>query len=220
MMGRSVSIGADRRRREGRRNDDQARTGLPGDLVGLDLDAMRAGQNRRLQPTSGVAIEEGDGVAFLKRRLGPDLLPLTLHDGDAEHVQAHFRQAVFRSCARFDLRLGQKAGGHQLLQAVGQHAARRAQAITPHAEPAHAVEGLAHDQLGPGVAGDGEGARHGIAHDQGADVELGQIRNWLDSGWALGACLGSAACACVGRPIGRRRDSQTCLWSCRLKATG
>jgi len=79
-----------------------------------------------------------------------------------------------------DLLLAQQAGGDQLLQPVGQHAAGRPQTFAPYAEAPHAVEGFAQDQLRPGVARDGEGARDGIAHDQRADVGLGQIPTWLE----------------------------------------
>ena len=184
-LGRAVddrTIRLDRRRassaRSRGRDDDEARTRLPVDLVGFHLDAVRARKNGGLQPTTGLAVEKGDGVAFLKRGLGPDLLPLALHHGDAEHIEAHLGQAIFRPRAGRDLLLAQQAGCDQLLQSVGQHAARRPQAFAPHAEASHAVEGLAHDQLGPGVAGDGEGSRHGIAHDQGSDVGFSQISTW------------------------------------------
>jgi len=134
---------------------------------------MLIAQHHRLEPVSGLAVIEAQGIALLQRRAGPFPFPLSLHDRHAEHVQPHGGEAVLQPRPAFGHRPGfEHSGGRQALQAVSQNAARRAELIAPGAEAAHAVERLAQDQLGPGVAGDGEGPRHRIAHDQGPHVRL------------------------------------------------
>jgi len=75
-------------------------------------------------PLVGVSIVKGQSIAVLKGRACPLPFPLPLNDGDAEQVQAHFSEMVFRAyAAPADAAFFENANLDEAPQAVCQDAA-------------------------------------------------------------------------------------------------